>query len=257
MDHNLSENLANLEKIFDSRLRQYDEKLQKVTTGSNVVNPDIAALSREFYEFKNFIFDALKAIKQQLQLLTASHDRHETAMRRKVLLFHGIPESQNSNPTEEVQQVIAHKLKLNEFNSEGLVVCHRLGSSSSKTRPILVRFNDYEHRHLIWENKSALKGSGVTISEFLTRNRHSIFMAARRHFGIKNCWSSDGKIIICLPNKSRRRIETESELHSLIELFPSSACDNTSEANPIASAASSKTPNEVSARGVKKTKRRV
>ena len=104
-------------------------------------------------------------------------------------------------------------------------VCHRLGSSRQKARPILVRFFDMEHRQLVWDSKKALKGTGITISEFLTQARHRVFGAARKHFGMHRCWSMEGKIVVICPDKSRRKIETESELQALFAKFPSCSVD--------------------------------
>lgn len=83
-----------------------------------------------------------------------------------------------------------------------------------------------EHRQLVWDSKKTLKGTGITISEFLTQARHRVFAAARKHFGMPNCWSMEGKIVIICPDKSRRKIETASELQDLFAKFPSTAADS-------------------------------
>ncbi|CAH0397025.1 unnamed protein product [Chilo suppressalis] len=194
MAQDLSENMKRLEKLFESRLNQFEIKLQKATIGSASASPDLNVLASEFSDFKAFIWQALKSFKSQIDLLIIYQDWHEMAMRRKVLLIHDMPESDKGDLAEEVVLFIDDKLKLPEISKDKLHVCHRLGSLRNKIRPVLVPLSDYEDRRLIWENKTALKDSGVTISEFLTRLR------------IKNCWSSVGKIIVSLPDKSRRKI---------------------------------------------------
>lgn len=207
MDLHLANNLEELEKLFASRMGDYEEKLKKVTTGSTNP-PDILNLSREFSEFKLLVWQTLSKIKTQMELLSLGFDRHETIMRRKVLLFHGVPEKPNEKLPESIFKVITDKLNLPEVPMDGLHVCHRLGSNHGKTRPVLVRFFDTEHRKLVWENKTLLKGTGVTITEFLTQSRHRVFTMARKHFGVKHSWTTDGKIVVLLPDKTRRKMET-------------------------------------------------
>lgn len=222
MDIQLVNNLEKLEQLFSTRMRDYEEKLQKVTTGAGCAQPDITTLSREFHDFKSFVWQTLAAMKSQIELLTLSLDRHETAMRRKVLLLHGVPEISNEKLHEVVHRVLTDRMKLTDVSLDNLHICHRLGSPQAKTRPVLVRFHDVEHRHLVWDSKTALKGTGITVSEFLTKSRHRVFMAARTHFGIRQCWTVEGKISIILPDKSRRKIESLGELQHLISQFPSS-----------------------------------
>ncbi|KAI5631477.1 hypothetical protein NE865_15816 [Phthorimaea operculella] len=111
-------------------------------------------------------------------------------------------------------------MQLPDLTLSDLQSCHRLGSISSKPRPTLVRFRDIEHRQLAWDSKTSLKDTGIIISEFLTKSRHDVFMAARKHFGVRNCWSADGKIVILLPDKTRRKIETQCELNRLTSSYP-------------------------------------
>ncbi|XP_060810056.1 uncharacterized protein LOC132904156 [Amyelois transitella] len=221
MDTQLANNLEDLQKMFLSRMELYDQKLAKASVGGPAVHKDLASLSREYSEFKTFIWQAFSKIKSQLELLTTGQDRHEMAMRRKVLLLHGLSEKQNEKLHDEVHRIICSQMNLSDVPSNSLQVCHRLGTaSSSKHRPVLVRFTTLEHRSHVWDNKTSLKGTGITISEFLTRPRHRAFTMARNHFGVKNCWSSEGKIVVLLPDKTRSKVETVAEVTRLISIHP-------------------------------------
>ncbi|CAH2058048.1 unnamed protein product, partial [Iphiclides podalirius] len=118
-----------------------------------------------------------------------------------------------------VIEALTNQKKLPEFSEADISSCHRMGKDSSRPRPILVRFQAYKKCSEVWENKTCLKGSGVTLSEFLTKSRHEVFKRARIHFGVKDCWTSEGRIVVLLPNKSRRRIERMSELEELIQRY--------------------------------------
>lgn len=255
MDLQLQNNLEELEKLFSSRMADYEDKLQKYSAAASPVHPDITSLSREFTDFKTFVWQTLTKLKSQMELLALGLDRHETVMRRKVLLFHGVPEKENEKLHESIYKIISDQMKVTNVTMDNLHVCHRLGSFNGKARPILVRFFDIQHRQVIWDYKTALKGTGITISEFLTQVRHKAFLAARKHFGVRNCWTVEGRIIILLPNKSRRKIESMAELQSLFAQSPPVSTEATSES----SHSTQLSPKNASSKGVtaaRKTRRR-
>lgn len=250
---NANYTLGDLEQLFTSRMQQYEDKLQRATSSSNSTHPDLASLAVEFAEFKSFVWQALNTMKMQLDALNSAVDRHETAMRRKVLLLHGVPEKPSEKLPETVLEILKTRLKLSEASTNNSIhVCHRLGTSQQKARPILVRFFTMEHRQLVWDNKKLLKGSGITVSEFLTRTRHVAFMAARKHFGINNCWTIEGKIVVVSPDMSRHKLETMDELRRLTARFPMSAGDDSVPSEQLGSPKEPDAP----AKGLRKARRR-
>ncbi|XP_026745500.1 uncharacterized protein LOC113506863 [Trichoplusia ni] len=86
--------------------------------------------------------------------------------------------------------------------------CHRMGrnNNGSKPRPILLKLRDVEVRDRIWFEKTKLKGSGITLSEFLTKTRHDAFMMAREKFGISNCWTRRGEVFVLGADGTKRRV---------------------------------------------------
>ncbi|KAL4721209.1 hypothetical protein ACJJTC_009966 [Scirpophaga incertulas] len=200
MDPSITTSMEALHKLIESRMQKYEDKLLQVTANSNskIAPPiDVTSLASEFYEFKSFVWEAMSAIKNQLELLSQGFDKHETAMRRKIL------------------HILIY-----------MFVIDLEVQPPVKTSPVLVRFHCFEHRCLAWNSKSSLKGSGITISEFLTKARHSAFLAARKHFGVNKCWSMQGSIHIILPNNTRVKIETISQLQPLITKFPSTSSES-------------------------------
>ncbi|CAG5027149.1 unnamed protein product [Parnassius apollo] len=146
MDVQLTNNLKEIENMLGSRMLDYEEKLKKASTETNSSHPDLSSLSREFSELKCFVWQTLSRLKIQIEMLCLGLDRHETAMRHKVLLFHGIPEKPNENLHYVLYSIISNQLKLTDLSKDSLKVCHRLGSAQGKTRPVLVRFFETEHR---------------------------------------------------------------------------------------------------------------
>lgn len=221
-----SELAANADVIAGlfKRIGDFEERLKSATASTpaatTAASTDLQTLSREFAEFKLLVWQSLSKLKTQTDLLARGFDRHETFLRRKVLLFHGIAEMKDEKVNEVVLKVITNKMQLPDYTLGDLQASHRLGTSTSKPRPILVRFRDLEQRRLVWDSKTSLRDSGIIISEFLTKTRHDVFMAARKHFGIVNCWTTDGRIVILLPDKTRRKIEVAAELNCLTAAFP-------------------------------------
>lgn len=218
----LSANMDELASSFDSRMQDYESNLKKLSNPGTTQPPhkDLASLSREFTDFRSIMWKTLHTMRAQLELLAQGLDRQETASRRKVLLFHGLAESNDSTVGDSIIMVLHDRLKLPNISLEHLAACHRLGSNTSKPRPVMVRFSSYNDRSAVWNAKTALKNSGITVSEFLTKARHEVFVAARKHFGLRKCWSSEGKIVIMLPDSQRRRIEAMSELRQLLLEHP-------------------------------------
>lgn len=213
-------NFSEIMKLIENRMNDYDAKLEKLSSSTPEKQMDVATLSLDFAEFKASVWKMFTLMKSQMELLSLGLDRHEAYIRRKVILFHGVPEESDENVSGIIMNTINTKMGITHIATKDIVTCHRLGLNRGKPRPVLVRFHEYHHRHLVWSNKTMLKGSGLTISEFLTVSRHRVFMEARKHFGISNCWTADSKIIILLPDKIRRKIETRSDLQKLITQFP-------------------------------------
>lgn len=220
-----SYNLESLGNLFESRMKEYEDRLKKLA-GDSSIHTDVATLSQDFSNFKLMIWEIFTKIKEDLTSLSIGLDRHEMILRRKVLLFHGIPETPNEKLPDVVHKVVTEQMKLTDVQMNHFQVCHRFGVvSQAKARPILIRFYDLEQRHAIWDAKTTLKGSGITVSEFLTKMRHQVFTQARKHFGIRNCWSMDGKIVIILPDKSRRKIDSMQSLEDIMSRFPAKTID--------------------------------
>lgn len=156
----------------------------------------------------------MKSLQDQISLLARESDNQEMRARRKILLIHGVPEEKDEDTTASVVKVVSDKLKVAEFTASDVGRCHRMGRSSGadRPRPILVKVRDMSLRQQLWFAKTALKGSGITMSEFLTKPRHDTFMAARQRFGVTKCWTRDGYVYVLGPDNKRHRISSLGEL---------------------------------------------
>ncbi|CAG4930942.1 unnamed protein product [Colias eurytheme] len=94
--------------------------------------------------------------------------------------------------------------------------CHRIGRTGlDKPRPILVKLSDLSIKNKLWYGKTVLKSTGITISEFLTKQRHEAFLAARKQFGINKCWTRDGLVIVLDSKGVKRQVTCMADLNAI------------------------------------------
>lgn len=209
----IKQSMADMSKIFHTKMAQFQLELQQMA--SETASPS-KKLSLEFNAFKEFILSALKSLQSQIEALADMYDQMEMRNRRKILLVHGVSEEEK-DPVKAVSDMVTKHLKLSNFNiTSSVKQCHRLGKlNTTRPRPILVKFCDLESRSMVWSAKTHLKQTGLTVSEFLTKRRHEIFMMARRRFGISKCWTQDGCIIVLGQGGSRCRVMSMTDLDTI------------------------------------------
>lgn len=213
----LLKTIADMNVEFNTRMVEFEtrDRLQKEGSSSaSSVN-----LQAEFTTFKKFVLKALGDIQKQVQFLAQSADNVETRSRRKILLIHGVPEQKNEDIPLVVSKIIEEKCKVSSFSPTCIKRSQRRGrvTSPNKPRPILVKFQQATTRDVVWFAKTNLKGTGVTISEFLTKARHDVFMSARQRFGITRCWTREGIIYVMGSGNKRHRITTLAELDTVCD----------------------------------------
>ncbi|KAJ0180205.1 hypothetical protein K1T71_003609 [Dendrolimus kikuchii] len=209
----LQDTMSQLVTSFKQRMDNFEGELQKGHSSTT-----LSSLAAEFSTFKVFTLNTLKVLQSQIELLQQSTDNMEMYSRRKILLIHGVKEDKQEDLVDIVSKLVISKLKLDDFSREHIRRCHRMGkppSTSKKPRPILLKLSDISLRNLVWSAKSKLKGSGVTVSEFLTKMRHNTFMEARKRFGISKCWTQNGTIFVTAADDNRFRIKQLSDLDNI------------------------------------------
>ena len=204
----LKESITAMAEMFNVRMNEFQHDLSKTASPATV-----STLAADFASFKNFIHTALSSLQKQVELLNREVDRMEMSRRRKTLLIHGLAENKSEDVGTLVVNTMANNLDVANFSASNIRTAYRLGRlQGDKPRPVVVKFSDAQVRHSIWLAKTKLKGSGITISEFLTKSRHEVFMLARRRYGVGKCWTRDGTINVIAPNGLRYRVECMADL---------------------------------------------
>lgn len=216
----VKDTLATMRELFKSGMEEFQRDLRKTSSPTST-----SSLAAEFSSFKTFVFSTLDILQRQVELLAREADNQEMRRRRRMLLLHGVPEEKSEDTTTRVTGLIGEHLLLPDFSSSCIKYSYRLGRTlNKKPRPIVVKFSDVSTRDRVWYAKTKFKGTGVTQSEFLVKNRHDVFLEARSRFGISNCWTRDGIVYIIAADGSRHKAECLSDLNDI----PTSTSDNKS-----------------------------
>lgn len=197
-------------ELFNTKMSEFQQQLQQTSSSTS------ASVAADFTAFRMFIMSALETIQKQVEFLGSEIDRLEMRGRRKILLLHGVSEKKTEDTSSVVASIVSNKLKVPDFSTDFISRCHRIGRpSENKSRPLLVKLRDAAVRNKVWFAKTKLKGTGITISEFLTKSRHRIFMEARSRFGITNCWTRDGCIHVLGADSSVYKVESLADLDNI------------------------------------------
>ncbi|XP_045530694.1 uncharacterized protein LOC123718313 [Pieris brassicae] len=216
----LKKSLRDVSEMVSTRMEEFQQRL--IAAQYRSPSLEQTPLARELETFESFVLFCLENLQSQMAILFRVQDEQEMRSRRKCLLLHGVNEAKDESPAS-IANMISILLKCPNV-TECLTRCHRVGlRSNEKPRPILLKFREHADKLRIWAAKTSLKGTGITLSEFLTKTRHSLFMEARKRFGVSKCWTQDGRVQVFGADGKLRRISSLKELDSVPGSIPSSS----------------------------------
>ncbi|KAI5749403.1 hypothetical protein M8J76_007070 [Diaphorina citri] len=154
-----------------------------------------------FFSFKALVMCELTSIKEQLSKQDERLNNLEQYSRRNCLLIHGVAEVGAGSESEDdcvasAVSIFKEKLKVDilPFHIDR---AHRIGKKdSAKNRAIIVKFVSYAQRRLVFSVKKLLKGSGIHITESLTKMNYQILDEAKKIYYKENVWTYDGRVIV-------------------------------------------------------------
>ncbi|CAH2061697.1 unnamed protein product, partial [Iphiclides podalirius] len=217
---NLAEIISTQNRLEENITKKFnDHQAQISNAGSS--KDTVSKVAEELRQFREIIFGILGLLRQQIRECSKQVDDIESRNRRKAIIISGVPEKENEDCSQLILDVFNNKLGLSDISKSALKVCHRLGLPGKQHhRPILVRFSSIDIKSTVWKAKTKLKGSSVSLKEFLTRARQAVFAKSRLHFGMRSVWTQGGVIVIKAPSGSNYRITTEEELAPLTTKYP-------------------------------------
>ncbi len=233
---------------IERKLTKHDEQLNKLqsklnSTASKVENiqdaigslpkmkDDIQATSEAVGELSFHFGDLTTRIKQ----LERKSLEQESRSRRNNLIFHGIkpavkpagakPAGGKEKPAKEDCEKLVRDFIVNEMNMETSVVgnmkiarAHRMGKeTSSKSRPVIVYFEEFKDKERVKKSGKELKGKSYSVAEDFPREVR--IAREKLVIDLKKYKKEGKKCTILYPAK----LLVEGEVVREIPLFPENA----------------------------------
>jgi len=231
-------NDENLISILTTKLSSSTELKEAISTKlSDPVKQDLhASLSFD----NNLQTKKIASLENEVCALKQAHEKFvedteiyldglEQYGRRNCLLVHGIAESPSEDTDKLVTEMFKDKLDL-EIDVSALDRSHRLrkrgNATSTKPKPIIVKFMSYNIRSWVFRAKRKLKNTGISITESLTKYRQDLYSSIQSHPAVKAAWTLDGRIICLMDND--RKILIENRKQAMIKLPGLSASSSNS-----------------------------
>ena len=191
------------------------ESMQFIITEITCVK-DLATRVNELESFKTVneqvtreLESENKRLQERLDKLSNAIDDQEQRNRNNCLLLHGVEELDGENTDDVVLNILNESLQL-PVVLENIQRSHRLGprnasrntrQNPTKPRPIIFRFRDFRSRQSVFYNKKMLKGTGISITENLTKKRYTLYKSAVAKYGLGKIWTIEGRVTTKINNK--------------------------------------------------------
>lgn len=147
--------------------------------------------------------DKIHRLETRVTDLEMQNDALEQYTRRNSVRIAGIQEEDDECCETKVLDTLNSIMGVSPpITADQIDRLHRVGksnSAASKPRSIIVKFTSYRYRSRVMSQRSKLKGTNKYINEDLTRKRTQVLFhcrAEKREGRLRDCWSSDGRILV-------------------------------------------------------------
>lgn len=156
-------------------------------------------------------------LETQLSKVRSHANENEQYSRRYNVRIHGIPEEKGENCYDIVLRFCRDELKCDVGVNE-IDRTHRVGKTrdDSTPRAIIVKFLSYQSKVKVLKHRRNLKGSKKFINEDLTSVNKQLFDVARKDLSNLSVWTSDGKVLVKLPNEKITRIKSKEDIQEIL-----------------------------------------
>ena len=145
-----------------------------------------------------------KRSQERLGDLSDVVDDHEQRNRNNCVLLHGVEEMDGENTDDMVLKIINERLEL-PMVLENIQRSHRLGprnaSRNTRQNPTKPRAIIFRARQSVFYKKKMLQGTGISITENLTKKRYTLHKHAVAKYGIDKIWTIEGRVTTKIDNK--------------------------------------------------------
>ncbi len=205
---------ADMNALVQQKLIEFNARVDKVEADHNVLSERLDSVEMDQHNTIEAVrrlgrdATALKATVTELRSTNRKLEMRcndvEQWTRKSAIRVFGIKRqgAGREDCIQIVHSIITEKLKL-ELPISELEVAHRVSTSRNPRHPpdrahkppaIIVKFARRDVRDRVLRARSALKATGITLSEDLTRDNQRLLMNVRNNPNIASTWSWNGKI---------------------------------------------------------------
>ena len=152
-----------------------------------------ARLKKESVEIK----DEIKGANISAKIALIRTNNLEQHTRKDNIRLFGIRDNNKHETVEETTEKtveVLNKIGMNITNAD-ISIAHRLGSfDSSRNRAIIAKFIKRTHKSEALQNRRKLKGTGIGLSEDLTKENYSRLRDVKSHENVESAWTKDGVV---------------------------------------------------------------
>lgn len=168
------------------------------------IQPTLNAINTRLTEIEadsRLAKDCYKDLLEKNAALNGRIDAIEQYSRRNNVRIMGLTEEPGEKTYEVVIKLLKEKLDIDAAN--GVIDrTHRIGSiRTGSTRQVIVKFVSYQHKMMAMQQRKRLKGTGISVTEDLTKERLSLFKSAQAKYGRGSVWTFDGLVWVNHNNK--------------------------------------------------------
>jgi len=169
------------------------------------------------------LYIKFEMILAAIDKLESSIDNLEQYGRRNCIILHGLKSANFPSPhdynefLEVIIQIINNNIGL-KITSQDVDIAHPLQAAKDGRIPIIIKFIRRSDRNAVYSKKRLLLGSGLAITESLTKRRLSLLKEAADLLGKENVWSFYGSIYTNL-NSKKQLIKNQEELYRIVSEF--------------------------------------
>lgn len=171
---------------LEHNAKSIDDRMDQVERSAQLISNDFDKQKVVFSKFKTELDTISKQIKsggthsvdgigETLDVIRKENTKLKSELidvqmrsMRNNLIFYNIPESEGEQCTHIINKFCVKNLKIENVDTKlSIAEAYRLGKHGEKTRPILVKFSNFESRDLVKKSAKNLKDTCFGISEQL------------------------------------------------------------------------------------------
>ncbi|KAG5870107.1 hypothetical protein JTB14_021424 [Gonioctena quinquepunctata] len=135
-------------------------------------------------------------------------EKFKQSLPSKNLRIYGVEENRNESCIQNIMEIINERMNLKVSESD-VESCYRAGKFvADSNKPIMVKFYNTYHKHIVYNNRKLLKKTGIIIREDLTYEHIKLLKAAISRVGeTGKVWTIQGKLFI--------KLDTDKNYHQI------------------------------------------